>query len=252
MIRLFRAETKEQKEACDLFLLRHHPDQQGSTAGYRAYFAAYSPAPGRPLVDTLVAVAKVCPMHTPSAADFFYGGPGGKSHVYILQRLAAFQAPENTLTQLISFCLREMGKDERIHYVSSYADTGHFNAEGRPHDGGIYRICHFIYCGMTDDKKKLTGFILDGKKHHIRKGGKTMRKRDIPAEAKLIYAYRKHRYCKAVGPRLKRSFRQIELVRRMAKYQFEAVYQPKLMIKLREVISWLKSLCQVKKSLKPG
>ena len=237
-IKFFRAETAEQREAINLFLLRHHKRQQGSTKGYIAYYAAYTPSPA-PLVDSLVAVAKFCPLHTPAAARFFYGGKGGEKHVYCLQRLCAYHPPENLLSKFLAWCLREMGKDERVHFIATYAATDSFRPDGRPHDGGIYRACNFIYCGLTNPRNKIEGYILNGERFSIRKGGKTLKKSDIPPEAKIIRALPMRRYCIALGSPLTRAFRRANLEQRMAKYQFKPVYQPRLLIIVKELLRGL-------------
>jgi hypothetical protein len=229
-IKFFEATEEGEKEAIDLFLTRYHTRQRGSTVGYRAYFAAVTDD-DRPLLERLVAVAKFCPLHTPAAANFFYGKPGGEKHVYTLQRLCAYHPPTNLLSKFLGWCLKQIDKDKQIHYIATYAATDSFRPDGRPHDGGIYRACNFIYCGMTNPKKKVEAFVLNGERHSVRKGGKTLRIKDIPPGARLIRSSPMHRYCIAIGSPFEKAFRQADLRRRMAKYQFKAVYQPRLLFK---------------------
>jgi len=238
----FQANTPEERTAINTFLERHNPRGRGSTKGFVAYYAAAWPDE-RPLADRLVAVAKFCPLHTPQAARFFAGDDW--RHVYCLQRLAACRAPENLLSRFLAWCLRQMGKDARVHYVATYADTGTVDERnGRPHDGGIYRAAGAVYCGLTKGNR-VEGFVFQGKRRSLRNGPKTYtlsRLRRLndrarllgkPEPVRLIRARPMHRYCWAVGPPLKRAFRRRALVQRMKQYRFEPVYQPRLLSRLR-------------------
>lgn len=224
-----KASTLQEREAINLFLDRHNNRGKGSTKGYVAYYAVIGSNDDY-LINNIVAAAKFCPLHTPAAARFFAGE--GWRHVYCLQRLAAKRPyPKNMLSKFVGQCLREMGRDARVHYVATYADTGTFGPDGRPHDGGIYRATNAVYCGMTDPKRKVEAYILDGQRHSVRKGGRTIRLSEIPARAKIIRAKPQLRYCWPAGSPLKRSVRYAFLVKRFAKYKFEAVYQPRLLIR---------------------
>jgi hypothetical protein len=69
----------------------------------------------------------------------------------------------------------------------------------------------------------------------LRCGPRTLRLGEIPAAARLIRSAPKHRYCWAVGPPLKRLFRRRALRQRMAQYQFEPIYQPRLLARLQSI-----------------
>jgi hypothetical protein len=241
-IQFFRATTKDDRQAVNLFLMRHNQRSQGSTKGYVAYYVAAYPDDGRPLVDRMVAAAKLCPLHTPQAARFFAGEDW--KHVYCLQRLAAYRAPDNLLSRFVAWVLREAGKDERIWFVSTYADTGTLNdATGRPHDGGIYRATNATYCGLTAPKK-VEGFVCDGQRHSMRSGPRTHTIRELeninataraagqPEPIKILRSSAMHRYCWAVGAPLRRMFRRRALEARMKSHRFVAAYQPRLLVRL--------------------
>jgi hypothetical protein len=224
-----RATTPEAKAAVNLFLVRHNRRGSGSDKAYVAYFAASCD-------NKIIAAAKFCPLHTPQAAKFF-GGDDWR-HAYCLQRLAADHPPANLLSEFGGWCLREMGKDPKVWYVATYAATGDFDErepdvqKQKPHDGGIYRATNAVYCGMTEGGR-IEAFIHEGKRYSMRQGPRTLRKADIPLGALTVRSQPQHRYCWAVGPTLKRFFRQRELVKRMARFKFEPVYQPRLLIKVR-------------------
>ncbi len=241
----FKVTTKEDRQAINLFLERHNKRGQGSNRGYVACYAAARPL-DRPLLDRLVAVAKFCPLHTPQAARFFAGEHW--RHVYCLQRLAASRASKNLLSQFLAWSLREMGKDPKVWYVATYADSGTFDERnGRPHNGGIYRAANAVYCGMTRGRR-VEGFVFRGKRRSMRNGPRTYtvtrlkrlnaraRLLGRPEPVRLIRSRPMHRYCWAVGSRLKRAFRRRELERRMAGYQFKKVYQPRLLARKRQAV----------------
>lgn len=236
-IQFFKATTANERQMIDTFLARHNQRGRGSTKGYVAYYAAIYPPDGatnvarlaHPLLDRLVAAAKFCPLHTPAAARFY---ADDWRHVYCLQRLAAYRAPENLLSKFLAWCLREMGRDTRVHYVATYADTGTFDPRtGLPHSGGIYRATNAVYCGLTE-AGRVEAYILGGERRSLRRGPKTLTLAEIPPEAKLIRSQAQHRYCWAVGSPLKRAFRRRDLARRMAKFKFEPVFQPSLLVRL--------------------
>ncbi len=235
-------------EAVNQFLQRHNIRGQGSTVGYVAYYAAIEPSGNHlPLVDRIVAAAKVCPMHTPTAAKFFAGRQSSAwKNVYILQRLAAYRAPENLLSKFLGWVLRECGKNSNIHFVSTYASTTDYSPWGRMNDGGIYRIVGGVYCGMTKGGR-IEGFVHNGQRFSMRQGRKTLTKKDIPVEAKVLRAGPMHRYCWAVGPPLKRAFRRRDLAARMSKYQYIPFSQPRLLVRLRTAMAGVIEL--FKKSL---
>ncbi|MBU1747591.1 MAG: hypothetical protein KKA73_07875 [Chloroflexi bacterium] len=235
-IRFYRADDAASKDAINAFLTRHTQcpvDNQrgaGSTRGYVAYYATAWPDDGRPLLDRLVAVAKFCPLHTPQAARFFAGGDW--RHVYTLQRLAACRAPANLLSQFLSWCLREMGRDERCWYVATYTCTSTYGPDGLPHDGGIYRATNAVYGGLTASGR-VEGFLREGRRHSMRCGPKTHTVAELTAinEAarqagrqdpiRPLRGAPKHRYCWAVGPnRWVRRQCQRALEQRLARYQF--------------------------------
>jgi len=213
-MQFLKATTAEEREAIDLFLLRHNQRGFGSTRGYIAYYAALSDG-------KMVAAAKFCPLHTPQAAKFFAGDDWRQ--VYCLQRLAAAHYP-GQLSQFVGWCLREIGKDPKVWYVATYADTRTIDPQGRPHNGGIYRATNAVYCGMTAGNR-VEAYLVDGQRHSLRKGPKTMKVGDIPAVAKIIRNRPQHRYCWPVGPTLKKGYRLAKLAQRMSKFKFEAVYQ---------------------------
>ena len=229
-ISFLKAQTAEQQQAVNVFLERHNQRGRGSTKGYVAYFAAIYPPDGRTLLERMIAVAKFCPLHTPAAARFFAGEAW--RHVYGLQRLAANHPPENLLSRFVGWCLREMGRDGKVWYVATYADAGSLDTRtGRPHSGGIYRATNAVYCGMSQGGH-VEAYLLAGQRRSLRRGPKTLRLRDLPPEARLIRSQVKHRYCWAVGPPLKRVFRLRHLKHRMQRFQFEPVYQPRLLCTL--------------------
>ncbi len=229
-ITFVKAVTVEQRQAVNLFLTRYNQRGQGSRIGFVAYFAATVPPDGRFLVERIVAAAKICPLHTPQAAKFFAGADW--RHVYGLQRLAALHPPKNLLSQFVAWCLQQIGSNPKVWYVATYADSGMLDPRTqRPHDGGIYRATNAVYCGRTAGRK-VEAYILDGQRRSLRCGPKTLRIRDLPPEAKLIRSAPKLRYCWPVGAPLKRAFRRRRLVQRMQPFQFEAVYQPRLLVRL--------------------
>lgn len=231
-IEFIRATTREERQALNIFLNRHNRRGQGSTTGYMAYYAAISSPDGRPLQERVLAVAKFCPLHTPRAARFF-GGDEEWRHVYCLQRLAACNAPDNLLSQFGGWCLREMGRDEKVHFVATYAATDDFDERtGKPNDGTIYRALNAVYCGKTKGGR-IEGFVHNGQRYSMRCGPKTRTKKDIPPGARILRAGPMHRYCWAVAPTpLKRFFRRRALQQRMVGYKFVAVYQPRLFVQL--------------------
>ena len=236
-IQFFRAETEEERAAINTFLRRHNARGEGSNRGYVAYYAAAwppdsqaGPSGDRPLLERLVAAAKLCPLHTPQAARFF-GGEDWR-HVYVMQRLAAHRAPENLLSRFVGWCLREIGKDARIWYVATYADSGTFNPRtGVSNGGALYRATNAIYGGMSQGGR-VEGYLYQGRRHSLRRGPRTLRLCDVPAGAGLIRSGPKHRYCWAVGPPLARARRRRRLERRMARFRYVPAYQPRLLFQL--------------------
>jgi len=244
-----RAEDKASRDAVNTFLARHNRRGQGSTKGYVAYYAAAWPDDGRPLLDRLVAAAKFCPLHTPQAARFFAGDDW--RHVYVLQRLAACRAPANRLSEFLGWCLREMGQDERVWYVATYACTSTYGPDGLPHDGGIYRATNAVYCGLTAGGR-VEGFVRDGQRHSLRCGPRTHTVAGLQAinkEARLagrpepIWLLRgapKHRYCWPVGRTVRqRRQRRRFLEQRMAQYRFVPASQPRLLSRWRQFVAGL-------------
>lgn len=238
MIQFMKAETLAERQAINLFLLRHNARGPGSKTGYVAYYAATWPPDGRELVDRIIAAAKFCPLHTPQAARFF-GGEGWR-HVYCLQRLAGLHPPPNLLSQFLKWCLKDMGRDAKVHFVATYASVGDFNHEtGRPHDGGVYRASNAVYCGRTEGGQ-IEGYVHQGQRCSMRRGPKTLRKCDIPAGAKVLRAPPMHRYCWAVGSPLTRGFRRRDLEQRMVKFKFVPIYQPRLLY--RRLLGWFRMI----------
>jgi hypothetical protein len=226
-IHFFKAATRAERVAIDAFLARHNVRGAGSRTGYVAYYAAAQPADGRSLLDRLVAALKICPLHTPAAARFFAGEEW--RHVYVIQRLAACRAPDNLLSRFLSWCLKDIGRDEKVWYVAAYADSGTYNPlTGRPNSGAVYRASAGLYAGQTRGGD-VEGYLYQGQRHSLRRGPRTLRLSDIPAGARLLRGGRKHRYCWAVGPPLARRFRRRKLERRMAAYRYVPVYQPRLL-----------------------
>lgn len=222
-VQFHKVTTAQERRRANEFLARHNQRGCGSTRGYVAYYAAS-------VEGYLVAVAKFCPLHTPQAAKFFAGDDW--KHVYCLQRLAACGAPKNLLSAFLAWCLRQMGRDPKVHYVATYADSGTYDPRtGCPHTGGVYRATNAVYCGKTKGGR-VEGFVLDGQRHSMRCGRKTWTVSELRGtNAKLIRARPMHRYCWAVGPPLARRSRRRALVKRMAGYRFEPVYQPLLLLR---------------------
>lgn len=245
----FKATTREEKDTIDLFLNRFHNRGCGSTAAYRAYYAAVYPPDGRPLIERMMAVAKICPLHTPSAARFFAGPDHpdasdekdrGWRHVYCLQRLGVCRVPYNLLSKFLVWCLKDIGKDERVWYVATYADPSTSGPNGNPHFGFVYIATGwFIFCGISKGGNVEGYRSLDGEYHSMRKGKKTRRLSDIPPGATIIRSKPKYRYCAAVGSPLVRMFRRRDLARRMAQYIFQPIYQPSLLCKLLDWINFV-------------
>jgi hypothetical protein len=244
-----RAMSREERQAANLFLARHNARGQGSTRGYVAYYAAVDARdPGLPLIECLVAVAKICPCHTPQAARFFAGEDW--KHVYVLQRLAAHRAPANLLSKFLAWCLKQCAKDQRIHYLATYADSGSVDPRnGRCHDGGIYRAAGATYCGATEGGR-VEGFLLNGRRRSVRCGPKTYtvselramneqaRLENRPEPVRLLRARPMRRYCWAIGEtRSERRRRRRLLERRMHKYRFEPWEQPRLLARMK---AWLR------------
>jgi len=216
------AKTKSERDAINLFLTRHNSRGPGSKTGYVAYFAATQDG-------KMIAAAKFCPLHTPQAARFFAGQDW--RNVYTLQRLAARYPPKNLLSKFLSWCLKQMGRDPRVHYIATYADPSTCNSDtGQPHTGAIYRATNAVYCGLTESGR-VEGYILNGQRHSMRKGPKTLTMTDIPLSARILRGQVKHRYCWAVGSPLVKRLRLRALRQRMARFSYEPVYQPRLLVK---------------------
>jgi hypothetical protein len=219
-----RVTTNSEKEAINQFLLAYNDFDAGSSIGYVAYYAALAHS------GELVAASKFCPMHTPQAARFF----GGEAwcNVYNLQRLAAHNYP-GKLSKFVRFCLKDQGNNPNIHYVGTYADTGKINSlTGAPQLGTVYRYAGAVYCGMTRPSNKIIGYRLDGKFRSMRNGKRTLRLADIPEGAIPERATMKHRWAWGVGPQPVRAVRHTELAWRMKHYEWQAIYQPRLLLQL--------------------
>ena len=136
-------------------------------------------------------------------------------------------------SRFLAWCLRKIGKDAKVWYVATYADTGTFNpATGLPHSGAIYRATSAVYCGLTKGER-VEGYVHEGKRHSMRRGPKTMRIGDIPAGARIVRSSPKHRYCWAVGATpLVRAFRRRKLAQRMDRFRFVSAYQPRLLARV--------------------
>ncbi len=243
----FTPSQKDEAKAVNTFLLRHNSRGPGSTVGYVAYYAAIEPSSNndeRPLVDRIVAAAKICPLHTPTAAKFF-GGSNWKQ-TYVLQRLAACRVPKNVLSEFLGWVLRECGKNSNIHFVSTYSSITDYSPWGDMHTGAIYRATNAVYCGLTKGGR-VEGFIHNARRYSMRQGKKTLTKKDIPPGARVLRAGKMHRYCSAVGPPLKRAFRRRDLVKRMKKFHYTPFSQPRLLMKLRRVVR--KTLAAFKEAL---
>lgn len=220
----FRASTSQEREDINQFLSVHNVRGKGSTNGYVGYYASC-------VGGKLVAAAKVCPLHTPSAANFFSGRNDGKA-VWCLQRLAAFNAPKNTLTRFISFILKDLSKDKRIHYLSTYGCTDTFNqAKGVPHYGAVYQASNALYFGLTKGGR-IEGYTWLGDRHSMRKGPKTLRVSDIPDGALVHRSAPKHRYCWPVGTPLKRKYRRLRLLANPNCQAYPKAWQPRLLARL--------------------
>ena len=194
-----------------------------------------------------MAVAKICPLHTPSASKLF-AGPGDESwrHVYCLQRLGVCRVPYNLLSKFLVWCLKDIARDDRVWYVATYADPSTSGPDGTPNFGFVYRATGwFIFCGISEGGN-IEGYRLQGEYHSMRKGKRTLRLSDLPAGATIIRSKPKYRYCAAVGPPLARMFRRRDLARRMAQYTFQPIYQPALLYKLLDWIEliwpWLRAV----------
>jgi hypothetical protein len=231
-IKFYKAMTGEERDAINLFLTRNNTRGYGSLRGYIAYFAATQDG-------KMIAAAKFCPLHTPQAARFFAGQDW--RNVYTLQRLAARYPPKNLLSKFLSWCLKQMGRDPRVHYIATYADPSTCNSDtGQPHTGAIYRATNAVYCGLTESGR-VEGYILNGQRHSMRKGPKTLTMTDIPLSARILRGQAKHRYCWAVGLPLTRRRRLKALTTRMSRYQYIPAIQPRLLIKevyRRAIANW--------------
>jgi hypothetical protein len=108
------------------------------------------------------------------------------------------------------------------------------NSRGKGSTRG-YVAC---YAAMWPPVGEIEGYILDGQRSSLRKGPKTLKVGEIPANARIIRNRPMHRYCWAVGPPLKRAFRRRKLVRRMSRFKFVPAYQPRLLTKLQEILGF--------------
>lgn len=234
MLKLIKATTKKERDAINTFLIRHNQRGCGSRTGYIAYYAAIADD-HQPLLEQIKAAAKICPLHTPQAAKFF-AGPWWR-HVYNLQRLAAANTGKNDLSRFLAFCLRDIGNDAKVWFVTSYADTGIFNPiTGLPHNGGIYRALNAIYAGLST-AGGVEGYIHNGTRYSLRKGPKTLRIKEIPLNSRILRKTAKHRYVWPVGPRLKRLGRRAWLIYRFKHFVFVSAYQPRLLIHAYKLLS---------------
>ena len=98
----------------------------------------------------------VCTFGKPASPSLCVGicGKELSSKVYELNRLCRLEEWSQPLSQFVSFCLRELKKEDWI--VVSYSDTG------MNHNGYIYQACNFLYTGQT---KQRTDKWTEGNKH---------------------------------------------------------------------------------------
>lgn len=85
----------------------------------------------------------VCSFGKPASPYLCSGicGEEYKSSVYELNRLCRIDSLTEPLSMFVSYCLRELKKENWI--VVSYSDTD------MNHNGYIYQACNFIYTGET-------------------------------------------------------------------------------------------------------
>ena len=67
----------------------------------------------------------------------------------------------------------------------------------------------------------------------MRCGPRTYRLSDLPQQAKVLRKSKMFRYCWAVGAPLAKAFRRRALEQRMRPYRFEAIIQPRLLVRYR-------------------
>jgi hypothetical protein len=97
----------------------------------------------------------VCTFGKPASATLCYGicGKEYTNYVYELNRLCRIDDWHEPLSKFVSWCLRQLKKENWI--IVSYSDTA------MNHHGYIYQACNFIYTGQT--ASRLDYCLPDGK-----------------------------------------------------------------------------------------
>jgi hypothetical protein len=134
------------KEAVNFLLPRHY---SGRKPQITYAFGAYSDS-------ELVAV---CTFGKPASNSLCVGVCGDEfsTNVIELNRLCRNEGVvEYPLSHFVSWCLREIAKNDINHIVVSYSDTA------MSHVGYIYQACNFLYTGLT---KGRTDKYTEGNKH---------------------------------------------------------------------------------------
>ena len=98
----------------------------------------------------------VCTFGKPASPSLCTGicGKEYSDKVYELNRLCRVEHLSEPLSYFVSYCLRELKKEDWI--IVSYSDTG------MNHNGYIYQACNFLYTGRT---KQRTDKWTEGNKH---------------------------------------------------------------------------------------
>lgn len=131
------------KEAVTFLLPRHYSGRKPQITKAFGYFVE----------DGLKAV---CTFGKPASNSLCKGvcGEEFSSNVYELNRLCRTEDFDIPLSKFVSYCLRQLKKENWI--IISYSD------KQMNHSGYIYQACNFIYTGAT---KERTDKYTEGNKH---------------------------------------------------------------------------------------
>lgn len=131
------------KEAVDFLLPKHYSGRTPVVSKAFGWFFG----------DELCAV---CTFGKPASPSLCTGicGMEYSDKVYELNRLCRVEYLSEPLSYFVSYCLRELKKEDWI--IVSYSDAG------MNHNGYIYQTCNFLYTGQT---KQRTDKWTEGNKH---------------------------------------------------------------------------------------
>lgn len=133
----------EYKDAIDFLLPRHYSGRKPSISYSFGYYESNK-------------LKAVCTFGKPASNSLCIGvcGKEYSSKVYELNRLCVDGDIQINLSQFVSWCLKQLKKDNLI--IISYAD------KQMNHNGYIYQATNFLYTGAT---KSRTDKYVDGGKH---------------------------------------------------------------------------------------